>query len=83
MPHIDYKSIREATQLYINWQEAAYHTSNSWNRAELFIKDWYDHTDITDPYMLAALALHFGGYKSVNYKIAEIIKNDYFGGIEI
>ena len=38
-------------------------TSEKGNQITKDVKSWYQHTDITDPFELAAAALWFGEYK--------------------
>ena len=44
-----------------------------------YVSNWYNFTDIREPYTLAALALRFGDYKTVS--CSEILEAvDYFFG---
>ena len=74
-----YSLIGEVVELVINWQEAKYHTSMNWNLASEYTLNWYENTDITNKYELAACVLHFGKYEPfVDYDLIQILTNDYF-----
>ena len=48
---------------------------------ELYTKhilNWYDYTDIRDPYILSALALKYGGYKIVSCSQIDEAVNDFY-----
>ena len=40
----------------------------SWDDALELAADWYNHTDLTSPYMISACALKYGRYKPVTTK---------------
>ena len=42
------------------------------------ISDWYNHTDITDPEMLAAVALEFTSYIMLPYDVLIKVTEMYF-----
>ena len=60
--------IEKAAKMVIDTQERAYHTSMSWSDAYMGATNWYNNTDITSPYMIAACVLKFGvGYRPVSF----------------
>ena len=75
-----YSLIGEVAELVIYWQEAEYHTSMNWDLACEYALNWYENTDITNKYELAACVLHFGKYKPfvVDYDFIRILANNYF-----
>ena len=74
-----YSLIGEVAELVIYWQEAKYHISMDWTLAGEYALDWYENTDITNKYELAACVLHFGKYEPfVDYEFIQILANDYF-----
>lgn len=75
-----YSLIGEVAELVIYWQEAKYHTSMDWALASEYALSWYENTDITNKYELAACVLYFGKYEPfvVDYDFIQILANDYF-----
>lgn len=43
-----------------------------------YILDWYNNTDITNPRVLASLALQFGKYKMINYEQEKEATDNYY-----
>lgn len=68
------KAIDEAVEIAINCQKYIVPPDIQEN-----IEDWYNHTDITDPFVLAAAALEFGSYDNQIY-LEELLENtiEYF-----
>ena len=80
---VNYSTIGMAVEYVIQWQEATYHTSMSWNQACAGVTNWYENTDIVDPWELAACVLHYGvKYVPVSYTDVRIITADYFSDNE-
>ena len=50
---------KTATEV-IKWQDQHLRTSMTWDEAFAAAREWYDHTDLTSPYMLSACILTFG-----------------------
>ena len=75
-----YSTVDRATLEYIGWQEMEYHTSDYREVAYDRVYDWYSHTDITDPLILAACALEHGHYCYLSYNEMKALKEKYFGG---
>lgn len=74
-----YSLIVEIAELVINWQEAKYHISMDWDHACEYALDWYENTDITNKYELAACVLHFGRYDPfIDYDFIQYLAIDYF-----
>lgn len=44
----------------VKYQDAHFNTSITWDQAIAAANDWYNHTDITSPYLLSACILAFG-----------------------
>lgn len=71
--------ISEVVELVIAWQESKYHISMDWTLASEYALSWYENTDITNKYELAACVLHFGNYEHfIDYNFIQILTNDYF-----
>ena len=74
-----YSLIGEVAELVIYWQEAKYHTSMNWNLTCEYALGWYENTDITNKYELAACVLYFGRYEPfVDYEFIRDLAIDYF-----
>lgn len=79
----NYSTIGMAVEYIIQWQEATYHTSMSWNQACAGVTNWYMNTDIGDPRELAACVLQYGvKYYPVSYDEIKVVTADYFRDYE-
>ena len=79
----NYSIIGMAVEYIIQWQEATYNTSMSWNQVCAGATNWYENTDIVDLRELAACVLHYGtNYVPVSYDDVLTITADYFRDTE-
>ena len=46
---------------------------------EFQVNDWYNHTDIADPLLLATCVLNWGSYRLVNYNDIVMMSKAFFG----
>lgn len=61
--------INKTAREVVKYQDSHYQTSMSWEKAIAAANDWYNHTDITSPYLLSACILAFGEtYTPVTHK---------------
>lgn len=74
-----FSTVDRAATEYIGWQEIEYHTSDYREVAYDRVYDWYSHTDITDPFTLAACALEYGPYTPIKYTEMIALREKYFG----
>jgi len=68
---MNYSVIDKAAREVVKYQDANYQTSMTWDEALNLCQDWYNHTDLTSPYMISACVLAYGKYKPVTF--AEIM----------
>lgn len=62
----NYELIEKSAYEVIHYQETHNRSSiMTWTEAYHAAQTWYDHTDLTSPYMLAACVLAFGSYVPV------------------
>ena len=60
--------IAKAAKIIVDTQEATSHTSMTWDEAYQGATNWYNNTDLTSPFMIAACVLKYGiYYRVVNF----------------
>ena len=64
---MNYSTIDKAAREVLKYQDSQYMTSMTWDEAYEMVADWYNHTDLTSPYLLSACVLAFGRYKPVTF----------------
>ena len=57
--------VAKAAKIIVDTQEVKSHTSMSWEDAYKGASNWYNNTDLTSPYMIAACVLKYGIYYKV------------------